>query len=243
MDAKLLIFSMKHLKKGKKIDDIEVVAKIIATKDDLNLKERIIFTTNNQNSINKDIQSLNEFLKKLEEYFNGFSKFELFFERLRGQYSNINPPYKRINIEDLARVYISIFFKEPHKMKSNAIKKINDYQKNKKIIFNSEDEPNKYFYCAILFYWLNHKIINQDLKLKSKTMDMHFLLACNLFLENKYGIQDVENKIEFVINEEKINNLFSEVNQFLEQQEYLFEKRGFYSAPKTKKLIEAMQDE
>ena len=223
------------------IDNIEITAKIIATKDD-NLKEYIIFTTNNQNSINKDLQSLNDFLKDLEEYFNGFNRFELFFERLRGQYSNINPPYKKINIEDLAKIYISIFFQEPHKMKSNAIKKINEYRE-KKEIFKMDDHLNKYFYCAILFYWMNNKIINQKLKLKSKTMDMHFLLACNLFLENKKKIKDTEEKINFVIEEKNIDDLFLEVNLFLEKQEYLFEKRGFYSGPKTKKLIEAISNE
>jgi len=223
------------------IDNIEITAKIIATKDD-NLKEYIIFTTNNQNSINKDLQSLNDFLKDLEEYFNGFNRFELFFERLRGQYSNINPPYKKINIEDLAKIYISIFFQEPHKMKSNAIKKINEYRE-KKEIFKMDDHLNKYFYCAILFYWMNNKIINQKLKLKSKTMDMHFLLACNLFLENKKKIKDTKEKINFVIEEKNIDDLFLEVNLFLEKQEYLFEKRGFYSGPKTKKLIEAISNE
>ena len=222
------------------IDNIKISAKIIATKDSNELKEKIIFTTNNQNSISKDLQSLNNFLKGLEEFFNGNEIFEIYFERLRGQYSNINPPYKKIDIENLAKIYISIFFKEPHQIKSKAIKRIENYQQNNKI-FKIDDDKNKYFFSAILFYWLNKKLLNKELILKSKTMDMHFLLACNLFLEKDKN--SIDEKINYIIKEENIDKLFNEVNTFLEKQEYLFERRGFYSSPKTKKMIEAIKND
>jgi hypothetical protein len=125
-------------------------------------------------------------------------------------------------------------------MKSNALKKTEKYQRNNKI-FNEKDNENKYFFSAILFYWLNKKLINKDLILKSKTMDMHFLLACNLFLESN-EIIEIDKKIDFVKNENNIDELFKNVNSFLEQQEYLFERRGFYSGPKTKKMIRAIND-
>jgi hypothetical protein len=223
----------------KNIDDIKISAKIIATENSNELKEKIIFTTNNQNSINKDLQSLNNFLKELEEFFVGNEGFDIYFERLRGQYSNINPPYKKINIENLAKIYISIFFQEPHQIKSKAIKKINEYQENNKI-FKIDDDKNKYFFSAILFYWLNKKLINKELILKSKTMDMHFLLACNLFLDKDKN--NIDEKINYIIQEENIDNLFIEVNTFLEEQNYLFERRGFYSGLKTKKMIKAIND-
>lgn len=50
------------------IDNIEVVAKIISTNDNA-LKKMIIYAANNQNSIDKDLQSLNEFHEKIENYF------------------------------------------------------------------------------------------------------------------------------------------------------------------------------
>jgi len=222
------------------IEDIKISAKIIATKDSNELKEKIIFTTNNQNSISKDLQSLNNFLKELEEFFIGNNTFEIYFERLRGQYSNINPPYKKIDIENLAKVYISIFFQEPHQMKSNAIKKIEKYQQNNEI-FKIGDDKNKYFFSAILFYWLNKKLLNKELLLKSKTMDMHFLLACKLFLEKDKN--NINEQINYLIQEESIDELFNKVNSFLEKQDYLFERRGFYSGPKTKKMIEVIKND
>jgi len=219
------------------LDSIEIIAKIIATKNS-DLKKQIIFAANNQNSIDKDLQSLNIYHEKIEEYYKGNDEFTLFYERLRGQYSNIVEPYKKINIENLAKVYISVFLQEPHKMKSNAIKKINKYQEENKIFSNEENIP-KYFYSGILFYWLNKFLLNRQLILKSKTMDMHLLLGIDLFLNKK--CQNIDEKISFLKTEENAINIFIQANDFLSKEEYLFEKRGFYSGPKTKQLIKAIE--
>ena len=215
------------------LEEIEIISKIIATQDE-DLKKKIIFAANNQNAISKDLQALNDFHKKIEEYFKGKEALELFYERLRGQYPSITPPYKKINIENMAKVYISIFLKEPHKMKSNAIKRIIEYQTKGKI-FNHEHRVEDYYYCGMLFYWLNKFIINQKIKLKSKTMDMHLLLTCDLILLNRKGIRSTSDKINFLQDEAKALKLFKEANTHLETQEYLFERRGFYSSPKTKR--------
>lgn len=230
----------KYNESPESVENIEVVTKIIATKDN-DLKKQIIFAANNQNSIDKDLQSLNDFHGRIEEYFLGVDTMLLYFERLRGQHSQINPPYSRINIENLAKVYISVFLFEPHKMKSNAIKKINDYQ-NKKKIFNEKDEPINYYYCGLLYYWLNHFIVNNEIELKSKTMDMHLIMACNIKL-TKLGHKTIDKKIEHLINRENAKNIFNQANNFINNQNFLFERRGFYSAPKTEQLINNMKSE
>ena len=160
----------------------------------------------------------------------------LYFERLRGQYSTITPPYSCINIENLARVYISVFLEEPEKMKSNALSIIKEYQQKKKI-FNNEKELSYYFYCAILYYWFNHFLINNIISLKSKSMDMHLLMAVNLELQ-KFKIAKIDDKISHMSKENHATKLFQESCSFLNNQKFLFERRGFYSATKTRKLIE-----
>lgn len=220
-----------------KLENVELVIKVIAT-DDNNLKDQIIFAANNQNSITEDLKALNEYHKKIEEYFKGFNNFELYYERLRGQYPRVNPPYKKINIENLAKVYISVFLQEPHKMKSNAISKIEEYQKNKKIFNPGDKEVNKYYYCSLLYYWLNKFLVNDGIKLKSKTMDMHLLLVCDLQLNKESGINNVDDKIKYLCDENNAKTIFVNSKDFIESKEYLFERRGFYSGPKTKKMIE-----
>ena len=218
------------------IEDIEVVAKVISTSNN-NLKKMIIYAANNQNSIDKDLHSLNEFHEKIEIYFSGKdeSNFKLYFERLRGQHSNVTPPYCKVNIETLARVFVSVFLQKPHEMKSSAISVIDKLQQEGKI-FNSKHEANLYYYCGVLWYWFNHLLINGNITMNSKTMDMHILMACDSLLKHK-NHESIDDRINFLGEEANAKSIFSETTILLNSKDYLFERRGFYSAPKTTKLI------
>jgi hypothetical protein len=219
------------------LQNVELVVKVIAT-DDNKLKEQIIFAANNQNSITEDLKALNKYHEKIEEYFKGFNGFEIYYERLRGQYPTVEPPYKKVNIENLAKVYISVFLQEPHKMKSNAISKIEEYQKKKKMFSPDDNEVNKYYYCALLYYWLNKFSINDEVKLKSKTMDMHLLLVCDLQMDRTKEVSNIDDKIKYLCDENNAKAIFSSSVSFLETRDYLFKRRGFYSGLNTKKMIQ-----
>ncbi|MEM5803017.1 MAG: AIPR family protein [Candidatus Aenigmatarchaeota archaeon] len=231
-----------------RLSDIELTVKVIATEDE-ELKNKIIFAANNQNSISDDLRALNEYHKKIEEFFKGFNKnnFGLCYERLRGQYPSINPPYRKINIENLAKVYISIFLQEPHKMKSNALSKIDEYQRKKKVFDPTDDDISKYYYCALLYYWLNKFLSNNEIRLESKTMDMHLLLVCDLIvvkgLEQRGMPKDNDTKIQLFSNEVTAKKIFEISITFITRQTYLFERRGFYSGPKTQKMVEQLKQE
>ncbi len=220
------------------IDNIEVVAKIISTNDN-NLKKMIIYAANNQNSIDKDLQSLNEFHEKIETYFLGKEEnnFHLYFERLRGQHANVVPPYSKVNIEVLAIVFISVFLKKPHEMKSNAISVIEKFQKEGKVFNSSNHDASQYYYCGVLWYWFNHLLVNGSFTMKSKTMDMHILMACDILLEKK-NYKAIDEKINYLGTSANATTLFIEAATLLNGKNYLFERRGLYSNPKTEKLIQ-----
>lgn len=222
------------------IDNVEIIAKIISTNDN-ELKKSIIYAANNQNAIDKDLQSLNDFHEKIETYFIGKDITpKLYYERLRGQHSNITPPYCKINIETIARVYISVFLKEPEKMKGYALSRIETYQKERRI-FNNNDAIADYFYCALLYYWLNHFILNRNITLRSKTMDMHLLMSVNINLTNR-NIISTENKIDYISIENNAKEIFYNTCENLNNTDFLFDRRGFYSAPKTRQLIESLNN-
>ncbi len=227
-----------------KADGVEIMLKVIAT-DDSKLKTDIIYSTNNQNPISKDLLSLNEFHKDLEEYFIGQESLNLHYERLRGQYAHINPPYIKIDKEKIAKIYISVFLREPHKMKSQALREIEKYEQKGKI-FNVEENKNKnevlekYYYCGVLNYWLEKFQIEKVIELKSQTEDMHLLLSVDLLLpKTKSSTTD---KIEFLSKEENAKSIYLKALGLLERQDYLFERKGFYSGPKTKKLMEFLEN-
>jgi len=151
----------------------------------------------------------------------------------------VSPPYSKINIEGLSRLYISIFLRKPHEMKSNAISVIEQFQTEGKI-FNDITKIETYYYCGVLWYWFNHLLLNGNISMKSKTMDMHILMACDLLL-NKKNIRG-EEKLTFLSNENNALTLFKETTDLLNAKIYLFERRGFYSNPKTLKLINEIQN-
>lgn len=224
------------------IDNIEIVTKIISTNDN-NLKKMIIYAANNQNSIDKDLQSLNEFHEKIETYFLGKEEnnFHLYFERLRGQHVNIVPPYSKINIETLARVFISVFLRKPHEMKSNAISVIERFQKEGKVFNPSDHNEIQYYYCGVLWYWFNHLLINGNITMNSKTMDMHILMACDILLE-KRNLTTIDEKVTYLGTLDNAIAIFTETVTLLNNKNYLFERRGFYSNPKTEKLIQEISN-
>ena len=224
------------------IDNIEVVAKVISTENN-SLKKKIIYAANNQNSIDRDLQSLNDFHEKIETYFLGKEEndFQLYFERLRGQHINVIPPYSRINIETLAKVFISVFLRKPHEMKSNAISVIEKFQKEGKIFNVSKHDADTYYYCGVLWFWFNHSLVNGNITMKSKTMDMHILMACDIFLEKK-NYNSVNEKIKYLGTKENAIDVFIKTAKTLNCKDYLFERRGLYSNPKTERLIGEIQN-
>lgn len=205
------------------------------------MKNLIIYAANNQNSIDKDLQSLNEFHRKIETYFTGKeeSNFHLFFERLRGQHTNVTPPYSKINIETLARVFVSVILQKPHEMKSNAIRIIETFQKEGKI-FNPTQDIDQYYYCGMLRYRFNHLLVNESFSMKSKTMDMHILMACDIILGQTY--RTIHEKITYLGTQENALSIFTKTVNILNHQDYLFERRGLYSNPKTQQLIGFIND-
>jgi hypothetical protein len=210
--------------------------KVIAT-DDSKLKMDIIYSTNNQNPISKDLLSLNESHKDLEEYFIGQESLNLHYERLRGQY------YIKIDKEKIAKIYISVFLREPRKMKSQALREIEKYEQKGKI-FNVEGNKNKvleiYYYCGVLNCWLEKFQIDKVIELKSQTEDMHLLLSVDLLFSKTQS--STTDKIEFLSKEENAKFVYLKALKLLESQDYLFERKGFYSVPKVKKLMEFLEN-
>lgn len=222
------------------LNDIGVVVKFIAT-EDTDLKKKIILATNNQNAIDKDLENLNTFHNKLEELFLGMHNFEIFYERLRGQYSDVYPAYKVIDKENIAKAYISIFLNLPHEMKSNSLSKIEKFKDRKQIFENSSEESLKEYYLSgVLFFYLNQFITTNQIQLESQTQDMHLLLVAYKLFKNKYN--STNNILDILKDKENVLNLFLEANQFIQSQRYLYEKRGFYSGPKTKLLLKELEN-
>ena len=71
----------------------------------------------------------------------------------------------------------------------------------------------------------------------SKTMDMHILMACDILLEKK-NYRSIDEKVNYLGSSDNALSIFTETVNLLNSKTYLFERRGFYSNPKTEKLIQ-----
>lgn len=68
-------------------------------------------------------------------------------------------------------------------------------------------------------------------------MYMHMLMACNILLEAQ-GLNSIDSKLLFLSEENNAKMILSEATSLLNSKKYSFERRGFYSNPKTVKLIQ-----
>ena len=65
-------------------------------------------------------------------------------------------------------------------------------------------------------------------------------MACHLQLTKK-GFDTTKKKIDFLITQANALTIFNETNTIINGQSYLFERRGFYSAPKTRQLTKFLK--
>ena len=88
---------------------------------------------------------------------------------------------------------------------------------------------------------MNYFLTNSIINLSTQTMDMHLLLSCDLRL-SRDGKHSTDEKVMSLKDEDFARNLFIETNTELDKQIYLFERRGFYSGPKTTRLIKYFEE-
>jgi len=67
-------------------------------------------------------------------------------------------------------------------------------------------------------------------------MDMHLLLVCDQQLSKIKG-SNISEKIGYLCDENNAKGIFQSAINFIGGETYLFERRGFYSGPKTKQMI------
>jgi hypothetical protein len=58
----------------------------------------------------------------------------------------------------------------------------------------------------------------------------------------KRNITNIDDRINYIGESENANTFFSETVNLFNNKDYLFERRGFYSNPKTFKLIQEISD-
>jgi len=106
-------------------DDTRVILRIYET-NDLNLVDKIVLTTNNQNKINGKNLRAND-IRQIDIE-NGFKLYGFYYERKQRQYINESVPYNKIAPNEIvAASYLSIVLKRPSDARSRKYKIWGEY--------------------------------------------------------------------------------------------------------------------
>lgn len=186
-----------------KINNFHLPIKLIVTDND-EVKNRITIATNSQTAIKREqLQSMTDFQKSLELFFQTFDGDGLlYYERRSGQYQADGDVLRAriINIKDLIKSFSSIFYENPDRVTTYFGSIVTqNVESESPAIFNSDHKKILYYTAAYAYYRL-------DILFKKRLLDndyrkiKFFILMLFRMLINKETL-DVK-----YMSSEKISN-------------------------------------
>lgn len=164
-------------------DDIYVAVKIISTTDSETINQ-IIKATNRQTEVtNEQMMSLNDFQKKLEDYYSTFSgSLKLYYERRSKQYADVEGVEKVrvVSIQYQIKAFSSMFLDKPHL----ASRYYGTLLKESANIFDDNHKCLPYFASAYLLYRIEYLIRNKQISQELNKYRYHLLMVIKYLVLN-----------------------------------------------------------
>ena len=187
-------------------DDAFITVKIIGT-DDNEIINAIIRATNRQTEVKPEaFESLSNFHKELEDFYNHFSTNEsdkIYYERRNKQYVQQSiPKNKIITLAAQINSYVSMFKNQPH----STHRYYGELLKANKI-FLKDDNLYPYFTSAYTLYKLEQLFRDNILENKYKVFKYHILMKIREKISGKYNLHSNEKK-----NIQYCNKILDKVN-------------------------------
>ncbi|CEN81904.1 AIPR protein [[Clostridium] sordellii] len=209
------------------IESINVPLKIIIT-DNPSIKNQITRATNNQTAVGiEELESLSEFQRKLEKFYEvyGKKKVELYYERRTNQYNKLSiPKYKIINIETQVKAFASMFLNQPHVVSGyygKLVKKMGDR------IFRNDHDPIIYYTSGLAYHVVEDCFANGDIPEEMYRMRWHILMLMRniiadqkmpRFNENKLSSY-CENIVDILTNRDKVLELLKDIIKVINESD------------------------
>jgi len=193
--------------KNKFKEDAFITVKIIVTANN-EIINSIIRATNRQTEVKPEaFESLSNFHKELEDFYNHFSTGEIdriYYERRNKQYVQQNIPKNKImTLAAQTKSYLSMFCNQPHSTHRyyGELLKTND-------VFLENDSMYPYYTSAYALYKLEELFKNEKLQNKYRIFRYHILMQLRQDVANDYNLTSNSKKNQQYCNEilEKINS-------------------------------------
>ncbi len=139
-----VLFQNRHLN----IENLDIPIKIIST-DNPQIKSDITRATNNQTAVSiEELEALNVFQRKLEDYFIAMGN-KIYYERRTNQFRNSSIEKNRIiSIEMQVKIFSSMILDIPHTVSGNYGKLLKELKTN---IFNIEHNLKVYYVSSLSY--------------------------------------------------------------------------------------------
>lgn len=176
-------------------DGLQIPIKLIETDDDETVNQ-IIKATNRQTQVSDEqLIALNEFHRKLEEFYSTFEKGQrLYYERRSKQYS-YRKEIEKVRIVSIGtqiKSVASMFYDEPHlasRYYGRLLNKLKD-------IFSDKHKLIPYYTCAYTLYRLEYMFRNKMVKTQYRKFRYHILMMLKYSIAGGAIPKMGENKME-----------------------------------------------
>lgn len=226
-----IIAENKKLIVGNRIDKMFIPIKLIATENN-DIINSIIKATNRQNEVKQEaFESLREFHKGLEEFYNTKNREaipKIYYERRSGQYDYDNKIKKHhiITLAEQVRTYLSMFAEIPHYTYRYYRKLLDDKEKYKMFqTINNQEHFELYHIAGLAFIKFNAYVENHKIDYKYRKFRYHILMIFRLITIDSLSIkskqQDYQYKCDqlynILSNDDELFNDFRKCCKILEK--------------------------
>lgn len=232
------------------VENVFVPIKIIVTEDE-EVKTSITLATNSQTEVKTEqLQSLNIFQKKLEDYF-GAEKgpLPLFYERRSQQYNSDSRIKKAqiISIPIQIKSFASMFLGSPHLVSgyySNLVKRFSDK------MFSENHRCAPYYVSALAYYRIEQFFKNGDIEKRYKKIRFHMLFLVRLLAMGEklpeFDSEEIDELCEEfkekLLDNEKSLEMFKEARRIFELSGIDLYQRQYKADRETSMLIKSFQE-
>jgi len=165
-----------HDQRSQLDESVFVPLRVISTQDEEIIRS-IITATNRQTQVEEEqFLALSDFQKKLELFFNTFTKEkQVYYERRSRQFGHL--PIEKVRIfsmKMLLRAYASVVLQEPHRTTRSYKTLLEGVGKT---IFTKTDRLEPYYTAAFALYKIEYLFRNETLASQHKPARYHILMA------------------------------------------------------------------
>lgn len=165
------------------LENTYVPFKLISS-DNQEVINDVIKATNRQTEVKVEaFESLKDFHKKLQVFYNTFPKEEkLYYERRPREYDTVFPPIPRVKIITLAaqiNAVISMFWNEPHSTHRYYGELLKAYQHK---IFSSDHNPYLYYVSSLALHRVDTLIKNKVIPYRHRKFKYHIVNALRVLI-------------------------------------------------------------